>query len=516
MRSSSRLLLSVLLASAVALGLFAAAASAAPKEVAYRCGADICLVDPDHPDDVTNLTDNGTTSYDEDPVWSPDGKRLAFVARFTGKFPPETNIYTMEPDAPDQSINIAVQVTHLGGGEVPTDELAWSPDGQRIAFARGIASAGNQPLWVVNSDGTTATPLALAPQGGHPSWAPDGGKIAYSFSHQVYLKNADGSGIAAPLPNGGGIEPAWSPSGAEIAFGFPAHEAEFLDLHVVSSTGGGTPTVTPSFTQWIYASWSPGGGQIAYRATDPANEGAGYVRIVNADGSGDHHLPIVQGLEFRGSVPSWSPDGRRLVFPGYLFGGDKSDKVYLANADGSGSATPITRDESDEPAWRPNPLAGPAPPVIAPSGGSAGPLPGPRLKPKIVWFTKRVPWTGGPYIPPMKVACGDVTCGANAVGRAKAWAPAGVRRRLVSTAASSGGAGKPKAVVVGRGGVHVPAGQTRKLKIKLTKAGIAVLEKAGRLKMAVTLTFTAAGAAPVRRTHTLEVVARRGKGKHRI
>ena len=35
----------------------------------------ICLLDPDNPGDVTNLTFNGATSYDEEPVWSPDGKK---------------------------------------------------------------------------------------------------------------------------------------------------------------------------------------------------------------------------------------------------------------------------------------------------------------------------------------------------------------------------------------------------------------------------------------------------------
>ncbi|MGH2937213.1 MAG: hypothetical protein ACRDPE_03720, partial [Solirubrobacterales bacterium] len=54
----------------------AGAASAAPKEIAYVCkGEDICLLDPDNPSDIVNLTANGTTSYEEDPVWSPDGKR---------------------------------------------------------------------------------------------------------------------------------------------------------------------------------------------------------------------------------------------------------------------------------------------------------------------------------------------------------------------------------------------------------------------------------------------------------
>ena len=39
-----------------ALAVGAPAAFAAPNEIAYRCGADICLLDPDNPSNVTNLT----------------------------------------------------------------------------------------------------------------------------------------------------------------------------------------------------------------------------------------------------------------------------------------------------------------------------------------------------------------------------------------------------------------------------------------------------------------------------
>jgi hypothetical protein len=120
---SKRLRLVLVVITALVVG--ASAASAAPKEIAYVChGEDICLLDPDNPSNVFNLTDNGTTSYDEDPVWSPDGKRVAFVARFTGEFPGEENIFTMEPEAPGQTFNGAVQITHFTNGVVPTGELA--------------------------------------------------------------------------------------------------------------------------------------------------------------------------------------------------------------------------------------------------------------------------------------------------------------------------------------------------------------------------------------------------------
>ena len=59
--------------------------------------------------------------------------------------------------------------------------------------------------------------------------------------------------------------------------------------------------------------------------------------------------------------------------------------------------------------------------------------------------------------------------------------------------------------------------QTRKLKMTLTKVGLAVLEKVGKLKMVVTVTVTttAAGVVPVVETHTLQVVAKPAKHGHK-
>lgn len=201
---SKRLCLVLTVLVAVTASAFGAgAASAAPKEVAYRCGFDICLLDPDNlTAAIFNLTDNEATSYDQDPVWSPDGKRVAFVAEFTKQFPQEENIYTMEPEAPGQTFNGAIQITHFTNGLSPTRELAWSPDGSKIAFVRGNANPGSQPLYVVRADGTSANATEIPTTGGagHPTWSADSGKIAFWHSNQIYNVAGDISSPATPLP----------------------------------------------------------------------------------------------------------------------------------------------------------------------------------------------------------------------------------------------------------------------------------------------------------------------------
>ena len=63
------------------------------------------------------------------------------------------------------------------------------------------------------------TPVPITTNGVHPTWSPDGTKIAFSKGEQVYIANSDGStGMPAPLGNGAGHDPIWSPDGTRIAF----------------------------------------------------------------------------------------------------------------------------------------------------------------------------------------------------------------------------------------------------------------------------------------------------------
>jgi TolB protein len=489
---------------AAALAFGASSALAAPNEVAYVCEFDICLLDPDNPAAVTNLTDNGSVSFDERPAWSPDGKKLAFVSNFSDN---THNVFVMEPDAAGEGINLAVQVTHYTDGGYLNGPV-WSPDGSRIAFVRGTAE-GNRSVLVAASDGTTGPPVTIAAHGQHPSWAPDGGKIVYSEGQQVYLKNADGSGSATMLENGAGREPAWSPDGTRIAFDFIAHPAEFVDLHIVSSNGGGTPVIVPVNTQWTFSSWSPTGAQIAYQAT---SENDGYFRVVNADGSGDHGLPHITHVNANGPAPSWSPDSSRLVYQGFDYGNpadvsDDTTKVFIANTNGSGPATPLTGGDSHEPAWRPNPVI--APPPVVPM--ALPPLPGPTIEPKIVWITKRIHWTQGPIFV-LSVACGGISCGAGAQGRSKSVAPPS---GLSAATTSAKPKKEPKTVLVGSGKVSVPAGQTRPLKMRLNGKGISLLKQSGHLDISVTVTITPAVGQTTTAKKTIHVVFDKPKKKQK-
>lgn len=269
------------LVTALALGLLAVTAPAAfaQNEIAYRCDLDICLMDPANPGAVTDLTDNGETSYDQRPIWSPDGTKVAFVSDFTPKSGHgEWNVFVMDATATGDAINLATQISDFPKEGKTIDDLAWSPDGSRIAFTRGNNS-GDDKVWVENADGTSVFPLEIGGGGAkrHPTWSPDSSKIAYAVvknePEHVYIASSLG-GIGQPLTNGVGHEPNWSPDGTKIAFDAYQHSNfGFVDLHIVNADGSGTPLiVTPSLqTEWTFNAWSPDGGRIAYRATRPTS-----------------------------------------------------------------------------------------------------------------------------------------------------------------------------------------------------------------------------------------------------
>jgi TolB protein len=158
---------------------------------------------------LRNLTRN--TVGDRNPVWSPDGRRIAFENNW--------QVNVMNADGSRQR-----RLTRNGGRNFAP---AWSPDGQKIAFERrlgrkkygpcnGCGRASTFEIWVINADGSGQHRLTT--QGAQPGWSPDGQKIAFMSERngnaEIYTMNADGSQQQNLTRTQGGKESGlvWSPA----------------------------------------------------------------------------------------------------------------------------------------------------------------------------------------------------------------------------------------------------------------------------------------------------------------
>ena len=188
----------------------------------------------------------------------------------------------------------------------------WSPDGSKIAFVR------SGDIWTANADGTNA---ALFVSGAtNPAWAPNGTTIAYVKTSDSHIYERAGS-TETQLTSGAGIDgdPAFSPSGTKLVY--ERANGGSYDLFVLT-IGGGTATLVASGSDDVTASWSPDGTTIVF------DEGSTLFRVPAAGGT-----PTSLGIT--GLDPSYSPDGTKIS---YSAGGN----LGIADATGTNARTVTT------------------------------------------------------------------------------------------------------------------------------------------------------------------------------
>jgi hypothetical protein len=261
----------------------------------FPCTYDVYKTDPDGTA-RTKLTD--TLTYEWDPVWSPDGRRLAFSTYRDGN----DEIYLMNPDGSG--------VKRLTNHPREDFVTGWSPDGTRLVFYSNRDGAtgaleSEYEIYTMEADGSSVRRLT---SNSSPDtvgeWSPDGSKIAFTshrppFSScgdkELYLMNPDGSGQQLLTSTYDiSADPSWSPDGSKIAFTAGVnHDCEgsyTYSVNTISPDGtGNTVLVNPTWSEESQPAWSPDGQKIAF--TSDRNNGDSDLWVMNTDGGAQTQIP---------------------------------------------------------------------------------------------------------------------------------------------------------------------------------------------------------------------------------
>lgn len=329
---------------------------------------------------VRNITNN--PAVDRFPLWSPDGKKIAFVSNRNYPAPNECRNMV--------SNDCAFEIFLMNRNGADMHQISkgwtlfpvWSPDSKQIAYSQFFPAPNSTPnaygdrdflsdIYVVNTDGSNVRNLTenFQPGGfGHPVWSPDSSKLAFEGQQGIVITNSDGlEAHEYPIKNVSEII-GWSPDGDYIYFldddyGIYRATTDLTDIRKLSLLNTAYSPI---------ANLSPDGKWIAYSYYHiEGSTTCHQIRIVNTDTSQDYFvydLHDVSSARIKDSITptasslglssiSWMPgSNRQLIFLQYVRYGvifHDFQVLFTIDIDGTGLRQINNQGEVSSPSIQP-------------------------------------------------------------------------------------------------------------------------------------------------------------------
>jgi serine/threonine protein kinase/Tol biopolymer transport system component len=222
-------------------------------------------------DSLTKITTDGTSAR---PLWTPDGKRIAYATRR-----PDGRHIVWQP------LDGTAAATTLVSGYNPTYPGVWTPDGERLIYVEDPPTSFTSLKML--RVGVSAPPeglLAAPPAYGSPQLSPDGRWLAYiawmGNRPQVFVRPLAGGAPRQVTPDGGGL-PRWSADGTEI---FIDRRGILMRLPIRTRPTPQTGRLEPLFDR---------GRQLAAGDYDVTADGKRFLMVKRAEGEASVSFHIV-------------------------------------------------------------------------------------------------------------------------------------------------------------------------------------------------------------------------------
>lgn len=289
---------------------------------------------------ISPMSDGGSA---RSPRWSPDCKRLAYVAGGEGASP-QLYVRWVVGGTVSKVTDLAQRPSHI----------SWSPDGTRIAFT----------MFTPESGATLGAPIAK-PEGA--KWAEPPRVIdalTYRFDGAGYLKpgyrhifvvSADGGSprqlTFGAFDDGGAL--SWAADGRSVLFSADReagwqHRAEQSDVWRVNVEDAAITRVLHSAGPSSDPTLSPDGSKLAFVGFTDTHKPYQDTRLYVAEANGGNVRRLAESLDRGVSSPHWAADGKSLYVQFTDHGVTKVGRVLL-NGQVTTVANGLTAGELDRP-----------------------------------------------------------------------------------------------------------------------------------------------------------------------